>query len=69
MCSDLFIDKTKCALEDGLKDSCVLNILWNLQKDIQMELLLRKLATVFRAATFLNEVFYQIYFLWNSWIV
>ena len=34
MCSDLFIDKTKCALEDGLKDSGVLNILWNLQKNI-----------------------------------
>ena len=22
MCSDLFIAKAKCALEDGLKDSC-----------------------------------------------
>ena len=34
MCPDLFSDKTRCALEDGLKDSCVLNILWNLPKDI-----------------------------------
>ena len=34
MCSDLFVDKTKCALEDGLKDNRVQNILWNLQEDI-----------------------------------
>ena len=37
MCSDLYIDKTKSAFEDGLKDSSGLNILWNFQKDIYNE--------------------------------
>ena len=63
MCSDLFIDKAKCALEDGLKDSC--EIFCEICRKISiMEFTVKEVA-VFRAATFLNEVLCQIYFLRN----
>ena len=45
MCPDLFIEKTKCALEDVL-----------------MKMFAERYP-VFRVATFLNKVLYQIYFL------
>ena len=49
MCSDLFIDKAKCALEDGLKDSCEL-FCEICRKISVMEV------EVFRVATFFNKV-------------
>ena len=52
MCSDLLIEKIV-----GLKDSCVLRILQNLQK--YMTEFTVKL--VFRLATFLNEALRQTY--------
>ena len=56
MCSDLFIGKAKCAFEDGLKDS----------REIFCEIC-RKISimevAVFRVATFLSKVLYEIYFL------
>ena len=74
MCSDLFIGKIKCALGDGVKDSCVLNILWNLQEIMEftvnsiMEFTVKEV-TVFTVATFLNKVLCHIYFLRNIWII
>ena len=63
MCYDLFIDKTKCALEGGLKGSC--EIFCEICRKISiMEFTVKEVA-VFRAATFLNEVLCQIYFLRN----
>ena len=56
MRSDLFIDKAKCALEDGLKDSCVLFC------EICRKISIMEVA-VFRVATFLNKVLYEINFL------
>ena len=56
MCSDLFIDKAKCALEDGLKDSC--EMFCEICRKISiMEV------EVFRVTTFLNKVLYEINFL------
>ena len=63
MCSDLFIDKTKCTLEDGLKDRC--EIFCEICRKISiMEVTVKEVA-VFRVVTFLNEVLCQIYFLRN----
>ena len=56
MCSDLFIDKAKCALEDGLKDSC--EMFCEICRKISiMEV------EVFRVATLFNKVLYGINFL------
>ena len=62
MCSDLFIEKTKCALEDVLKDSCEIFC------EICRKISIMEVA-VFRVATFLNKVLYQIYFLRNVQII
>ena len=62
MCSDLVIDKTKCALEDGLKDSCEIFC------EICRKISIMEVA-VFRVATFLNKVLYEIYFLRDVWII
>ena len=63
MCSDLFIDKTKCTLEDGLKDSC--EIFCEIWKKISIMGFTIKEVAVFRVATFLKEVLCEIYFLRN----
>ena len=56
MCSDLFIDKAKCAPEDGLKDSC--EMFCEICRKISiMEV------EVFRVVNFLNRVLYKINFL------
>ena len=56
MCSDLFIDKAKYALEGGSKDNC--EIFCKICRKISiMEV------AVFRVATFLSKVLYKIYFL------
>ena len=68
MCYDLFIDKTKCALEDGLKDSCVLNICEICWKVSIMGFTIKEI-TVFRVSTILNEVLCQIYCPRNIWFI
>ena len=55
MCSDLFIDKTKGAFEDDLKDS------HKIFCEICRKILIMEVA-VFKVTTFLNKVLYQIYF-------
>ena len=68
MCSDLLFVKTKCALEDGLKDSCVLNICEICWKISIMEFTVKEVI-VFRVATFLNEVLCQINCPRNIWFI
>ena len=60
----MFQSLTKYIIEDGFKDSCVLNILQNLQK-ISMTEFTVKQVTICRVATFLNEALRQIKFLRN----
>ena len=50
----LIYSLTKCALEDGFKDSCVLKILQNL-RNTSMTKFTVKDVTVFRVATFLTK--------------
>ena len=54
MCSDLLTDKAKCALEDGLKDSCEIFC------EICRKISIMEVA-VFRIATFLNKVLYEMF--------
>ena len=56
MCSDLFIDKAKCALENGFKDTCELFC------EICRKISIMEVE-VFRVATFLNKVLFEINFL------